>query len=97
MGTGIYVFGAFIEQSTEYDNNGKRSDYILLATGGRKGAVSIKFDSSDGDFREILDGAALGDTLLCRVKVSAFRDNVYYTLQGMTRGKNFLEALEAVS
>lgn len=55
MQTGQYVLGAFIEDSTEYDNAGKRSDYILVATGGRKGAISIKYDATNADFRKILD------------------------------------------
>lgn len=92
---GVYVLGVFIEASSE-TRDGKKADYILLATGGRKGAVSIKYDGNDSDFREVVDGLEMKDTVLCRVRLSAFKDSVYYSLLGITRGDTFMEAMEAL-
>lgn len=92
---GVYVLGVFIEASSE-TRNGKKVDYISLTTGGRKGAISIKYDGNDSDFREVVDGLEMKDLVLCRVRPTAFKDSIYYSLLGIVCGDTFMETMEAL-
>lgn len=77
---GHYIIGIFIETSTEKRNDGKEADYVTITTGGRKGAISVKYDSSVAAFRDYFGDCELGSTVMLQVNPSGFKDSVYYTL-----------------
>lgn len=81
MKTGLYVIGTFIETATEKNQKGEFSHYAIVTMGGRRGAVGIKYNADDPDFTNFLNALSMGDEIGARVTVSAFKDNVYYTLQ----------------
>lgn len=85
---GIYAAGQFIELIREERVNREtgakeNADYVLITTGGRKGTFAVKFDPSvipQEAYRRLLD-MKLGDDFLGRVRLSAFNNAVYYTLE----------------
>lgn len=81
---GFYVAGKFVYASEEVykDADGKevKAGYLLVVIGGRKGAFNIKYDLSDADFAEFVDGLKGGDEILAGVRPSAFNGSVYYSL-----------------
>lgn len=81
--TGIYVYGAFIQTSIEKNGKGEKAAYALVATGGRRGAISIKYDPADDVFSDFFGDCAMGDFVLARVSLTAFKDAVYYSLQSI--------------
>lgn len=84
MQAGIYIIGTFIECASELNTKGETSHYAVITTGGRRGAVGIKYDANNSDFAGFLNALSLGDEIGARVTASAFKDNIYYTLQELT-------------
>lgn len=80
MKAGHYIIGIFIETSTEKRNDGKEADYVTITTGGRKGAISVKYDSSVAAFRSYFGDCELGSMVMLQVSPSGFKDSVYYSL-----------------
>lgn len=80
MKAGHYIIGIFIETSVEKRSDGKEADYVTITTGGRKGAISVKYDSSVAAFRNYFADCELGSTVMLRVAPSGFKDSVYYAL-----------------
>lgn len=85
---GIYAAGQFIELIREERLNKEtgakeNADYVLITTGGRKGTFAVKFDPSaipQEAYRRLLD-MKLGDDFFAKVRLSAFNNSVYYTLE----------------
>lgn len=85
---GIYAAGQFIELIREERVNKEtgakeNADYVLITTGGRRGTFAVKFDPSSlpqEAYRRVLD-MKLGDDFFGKVRVSAFNNAVYYTLE----------------
>lgn len=81
MQSGLYIIGTFIETSSERNMKGETSHYAVITTGGRRGAVGIKYDDTNPDFTNFLSSLSMGDEIGARVTASAFKDAIYYTLQ----------------
>lgn len=93
---GIYVSGHFIELTREKRKNNETGteenvDYIIVTVGGRRGTFAIKFDMStlSRDAFRLLDNMTLGDEFLGKVRLSAFNNAVYYTLEDVFSPDSF--------
>lgn len=83
---GKYIAAMFISVSEEtriVDNKSVTAGYLLVAIGGRKGAINVKFDPSESEFTDFISGLSLGDEILAGVNDSAFNGSVYYSLRSI--------------
>lgn len=79
--TGIYLIGLFIETSSETNREGKKSSYVTLTTGGRRGAMSVKYDANDAKFSDFFGDCELGQLIMLKVRLSALNNAIYYSLE----------------
>lgn len=77
---GIYLLGLFIETSEEVRKNGDAVNYVTITTGGRKGAISIRYVPTP-DKVDFFGECELGREVFLKVSVTGFKDAVYYSLE----------------
>lgn len=84
---GIYAVGQFIELTRERRLDRESGvetnvDYAMITTGGRRGVFGVKFDgqSLSRDAFRVLSDAALGDSVVFKLRLTAMNGTVYYSL-----------------
>lgn len=80
MKAGVYLLGLFIETSEETRKGGDVVNYVTITTGGRKGAISIKYLATPEN-KAFFGDCELGQEVFLKVSPSGFKDSVYWTLE----------------
>lgn len=80
MKAGVYLLGLFIEISEEQRRDGNVVNYVTITTGGRKGAISVRYVPTP-DKQAFFADCELGQEVFLKVAPSGFKDSVYWSLE----------------